>query len=216
MALPNISPTVAPGVGREVSPQPWLFHHQEKPDSFSDVWKRWKGFFFPYQALDLNSFPTNPPGPLGGFWAIMKSICRAPPVPWWTGRADAGRTLTAKQQTRGRPCLRGILTVPFQHMDIISCSSNPMVLIKFSISPTLHHSLPSHPEEHSPFSRQTHSRRSWPRSASRSTFKQTGHLDLHARTNGSPSLPSNLVSCTNSNSVWLEETEQVWGKGERR
>lgn len=115
-------------------------------------------FFCLYQVLDLNSFPANPQRPLGGkggFWAITRSVCRAPSVPRWTGRAD--RTITAKLQTCSRPCFRGILTVPFQHVNIISSSSNPTVLIKFSISHRPHHSLPSHPEEHSPLPGQTHS-----------------------------------------------------------
>lgn len=59
------------------------------------------------------------------------------------------RTITGELQTCGRPCLRGILTAPFQHTNIISRCTNPMVPIKFSIAPKPHHSLLPHPEEHS-------------------------------------------------------------------
>lgn len=90
-----------------------------------------KTLSFTYQVPDLNSFPTNPHRPLGGFWAIMESVCRAPLVLQQTVQTQGN---SHRLQTSGRPCLRGILTVPFQHMNISSPGTNPMVPIKFSVS----------------------------------------------------------------------------------
>jgi hypothetical protein len=53
-------------------------------------------------------------------WAIMESVCKATWVPEKTGNADMGWTITGKLQTCGRPCFRRVLTVPFQHMNVIS------------------------------------------------------------------------------------------------
>lgn len=127
----------------------------------------------------------------------MRSVCRAPSGPRWTGGADTDRARAAGLQTGSGPRFRGTLTVPFQHVHIIPRRSHPWFRLSTSHRP--HHGLPSRPEEHAALPGPRHSRRSRPGTASWCVCKHTGRPDSHAIiTHRSPEPPSYLVSCTSS------------------
>lgn len=84
-----------------------------------------KGFFFLCQVLDPHSFPT-PPKALGRRLGHYEKCLASPSGPRRTGGADTGRTATPSCRRAAGPLPRP-LTVPFQHVGIISASGDPTV-----------------------------------------------------------------------------------------
>lgn len=129
--------------------------------------------------------------------------------------ADTSRASTAGLQTGSRPCFRGVLTVPFQHVGILSPRTHPTVLVQcVCMSHRPHHSLPSHPEEHAGLPGQRHARRSGPGTASWFVCKQ--------QTPGAQARMLSHIAAPNFLHIWflaqvqpgasLGQAEQAWGE----
>ena len=205
------------GWGKEVSPQQWLFHQLGEIWPFFQMCGKVKKPFFSFLTEYGTWIPSQlTPRALGRLQGHYKKWLWKPFSATVNGQCRHRPNNNSRAADTRQPCFRGVLTVPFQHMNITSRSSNPMVLIKFSISHRPHHSFPTHPEGRSLLPGQTHSMRGWPRTASRFTAKQTGQLDLHAIAKWSPKLPHIWFLAQLQQSVRLAKAEKVWGKGERR
>lgn len=129
----------------------------------------------------------------------MRSVCRAPSGPRWTGGADTNRAGAAGLQTGSRPCFRGILTVPFQHVGIISRRGHPTVLVKFFHAPQ----TPTTAGPPTLTSTRPSLGKGIPGEAGLGPPRglcanNSGRPGSRAITHRSPSLPSYLVSCTSS------------------